>query len=385
MKKPLLITIIILVLVLALPFINFIRWSFQDKKPIDIVILDKTVPTLERLKHKSFTWILNSERFVRKEKRSGYSYKKDYYGFSPTRPLKDRGSSKREYHLSEMMDLPQKVDALYIADTYGVFFNDWYAGVNKSRRSRRIYGGLNNTDYLLINEMKNRNKLIILEYNSFDFPTAAFDSYRTQEKLGISFSGWTGKYFEKLDSTSKDFPVWMTAMYRKEYKKPWTFTKPGIVIINEKNIIVLEEGIHLKSALPYIVTDTENCKKFGVPPSVAYNNWFDIIDPLQSNVISKFHFDATAAGDTLLSANSLSPDFPAVIQEPASQRIYYFSGDFATNKVCFWTSRIKGFEKLKGLLYSDRPDDTRRFFWLYYKPLINQIFTDYYVSLNEKK
>jgi len=177
MKKPLLITIIILILVLALPFINFLRWSFQDKKPIDIVILDKTVPTLERLKHKSFTYILTSERFVKKNKRS-YSFKKDYYGFSPTRPLKDRGSIKKEYHLSEMIDLPEKVDALYFADTYGVFFNDWYAGVNKSRKSRKIYGGLNNTDYLLINEMKNRNKLIILEYNSFDYPTPAFESYR---------------------------------------------------------------------------------------------------------------------------------------------------------------------------------------------------------------
>jgi hypothetical protein len=385
MKKPLLITIIILVLILALPFINFVRWCFQDKKPIDIVILDKTVPTLERLKHKSFIWVLNSDRFVKKEKKKSYSYKKDYYGFAPTRPLRDRGSSKNEYHLSEMIDLPQKVDALYFADTYGVFFNDWYAGVNKSRRSRKIYGGLNNTDYLLINEMKNRNKLIILEYNSFDFPTPSFESFRTQEKLGITFTGWSGKYFEELDSTSRDFPIWMTTLYRKTYKKPWTFTKSGIVILNEKEIIVLEEGTHLKNALPYIVTDAENCKKFGVPPSVAYNNWFDIIDPLQSNVISKFHLETTTVGDTLLGSHSLSAEFPAVSQEPASQRVYYFSGDFATNKVCFWASRMKGVDKLKGILYSDKPNDVRRFFWLYYKPLINNIFTDYYKSLNAGK
>ena len=167
MKKPLLIAIIILAIILILPFISFVRWYFQEKKPIDIVILNKTVPTLERLKHKSLVWILTNERFVKKEKKSSYSYRKDYYGFSPTRPLKERGSTKKEYHLSEMMTLPDKADALYFADTYGIFFNDWFAGVNKSRKSRKIYGGLNNTDYLLINEMKNRNKLIILEYNSF--------------------------------------------------------------------------------------------------------------------------------------------------------------------------------------------------------------------------
>jgi hypothetical protein len=384
MKKPLLITIIILVLVLALPFINFLRWSFQDKKPIDVVILDKTVPTLERLNHKSFTWVLNNGRFVKKAKKHSYSYKKDYYGFAPTRPLRDRGNTKKEYHLSEMIDLPEKVDALYFADTYGVFFNDWYVGVNKSRRSRKIYGGLNNTDYLLINEMKNRNKLIILEYNSFDYPTPAFESYRTQEKLGITFSGWSGKYFAKLDTTSKNFPVWMASIYRKEYKQPWKFTKPGIVLLSEKSIVVLEEGTHLTNALPYIITDTANCEKYGVPSSVAFNNWFDIIDPLQNNVISKFRLSTTALGDTLLSSKMLTSSFPAVTQEPINQRIYYFSGDFASNKVSFCTSRIKGYDKLKGILYSDKPDDTRRFFWLYYKPLINKIFTNYYTSLKAK-
>ena len=50
----------------------------------------------------------------------------------------------------------------------------------------------------------------------------------------------------------------MTAMYRKEYKKPWTFTKAGIVILKEKEIVVLEEGIHLKNSMPLIVTDSAN-------------------------------------------------------------------------------------------------------------------------------
>jgi hypothetical protein len=122
-----------------------------------------------------------------------------------------------------------------------------------------------------------------------------------------------------------------------------------------------------------------------VPPSVAFNNWFDIIDPMENNVISQFRLETTTIGDTLLASRMLSSVFPAVVQEPEKQRTYYFSGDFASNDVNFWTSRIKGIDKLKGILYSDKPDDTRRFFWLYYKPLINTIFTDYYVSLSMQK
>ena len=383
MKKTLLILVIILAVILALPVINLIRWSFQSKKPLDIIIVDKTVPTLEREHHKPFTWILTNERFVKKENRASYSYTKDYFGFFPQRPLRDKKWDRNDYRLADIINLANKNDAIYFTDTYGVFFNDWFRGINKSRKSRKIYGGLNNTDFLLLKEMKDRNKLIIMEYNSFDYPTAEFESFRTQEKLGITFSGWTGKYFSSLDTTIKDFPIWMTAMYRKEYKKPWKFTKAGIVILKERDIVVLEDGIHLKNSLPQIITDESSAKKYGVLSKVAFDQWFDIIDPLQNKVISKFKIETTPEGDTLLSSNGLMSEFPAVIQEPVAQRIYYFSGDFATYDIPFWTARLKGVDKLKGIFYSDKPEDTRRFFWLYYKPLINGIFSDYYASLKK--
>jgi hypothetical protein len=384
MKKTLLIVFIILVLIIALPVINMIRWNFQTKKPIDIILVDKTVPTLERENHKSFNWILTNERFVKKEDNSSYSYTKDYYGFSPKRPLREKQWDRNDYRLSDLISLAEKNDAVYFTDTYGVFFNDWYKGMNKSRKSRKLYGGLNNNDFLLIKEMKDRNKLIIMEYNCFDYPTAQFESVRTQEKLGISFSGWTGKYFSSLDSTTKDFPIWLTAMYRKQFKKPWTFSKAGIVILKEKEILVLEQGVHLKNAMPHIITDAENCSKYGVEASVAFDKWFDIIDPLENHVISKFDIETTALGDTLLSGNSLSGKFPAVVQDSVSHRIFYFSGDFANNPGLYCTARFVGMNKLKGILYSDKPDDARRFFWLYYRPLMTGILTDYYKSLNSK-
>ena len=285
MKKTLLIVVIIVAVIIALPVINLIRWSIQQKKPLDIIIVDKTVPTLDREHHKPFTWILTNDRFVKKESKTSYSFRKDYYGFFPQRPLRDKKWDRNDYHLADIINLANKSDALYFTDTYGVFFNDWFRGINKSRKSRKIYGGLNNTDFLLLKEMKDRNKLIILEYNSFEYPTAEFESVRTQEKLGISFSGWTGKYFNSLDTTTTDFPIWMTAMYRKEYRKPWKFKKPGIVILKEKDIVVLEEGRQLKHSMPQIITDAASSLKYEVVPSVAFDQWFDIIDPLQNKVI----------------------------------------------------------------------------------------------------
>lgn len=383
MKKILLIIVIILAVILVLPVVNLMRWSFQTKKPMGIILVDKTVPTLERENHKSVSWILTNGRYVDKEKKSGYSLRKGYYGFYPMRPLRDHQWGRNDYRLTDVINLAEKNDAIYIADSYGVFFNDWYRGINKSRRSRKLYGGFNNTDFLLIKEMKDRNRLIIMEYNSFDYPTSAFDSYRTQEKLGIKFDGWTGKYFSSLDTNGIDFPVWMTAVYRKEHKEPWKFTKSGIVLVNQKNnIIVLEEGTHLENSMPYIVSDSSTCEKYGVIPAVAFDKWFDIINPQSCNVLSHYKLNTTAVGDTLLMRYNLSSQFPAVVQDSTSPNVYYFAGDFAYCDKPYWTSRFKGIEKLKTFLYSEKPEDTRRFFWLYYKPLVSTIFSQYYDASN---
>jgi hypothetical protein len=385
MKKPLLILIIILAVILALPVINMIRWVFQEKKPLGIIVLDKTVPTIKRENHRSFMWILTNERFVKKGNKGSYSYRKDYYGFYPLKPLRDKFFMKKDYRLTELIDLAENNDALYFTDTYGVFFNDWWPSFsNNTRRTRKLYGGLNNNDKLLISEMKKRNKLIILEYNTIDYPTADLEKYQIEEQLGITTSGWTGKYFSSLDTLKTNIPGWMTTMYKKQYKSPWPFTKPGIVILSNKDIIVLEEGTQLVDAKPFIVTSKEYSDKYGVIDSVFFENWFDIIDPKANNVISEFKLETTPLGDSLLTLNFLSSAFPAVVQDTLTHNTFYFSGDFANNNISFWCPWIQDIEKLKGVFYSSKTDDPRNFFWLYYRPLINGIFTDYYNTIKAK-
>jgi hypothetical protein len=379
MKKPLLITLIILAVLLLIPAISFIRWAFQEKKPIDVVILDKTVPTLDRLGHRSFIYTLTNSRFVRGEKGGSYSASRDYYGFEPLRPVREKQFRKKDFRLTELIELADNNDALYYTDTYGVFFNDWYQGIKKTRRSRKLYGGLNNNDYLLLVEMKRRDKLVLLEYNTFDYPTAGLEKFKTEELTGVISSGWMGQYYKALDTVSQHaVPAWMPALYRKQTGEPWTFTKAGVVLLKENGIIVLEEGRHLTSALPVIRTNSTEAGIYGVPETVTFTNSFDIIDPGLNTVVSEFVLNTTAAGDTLLLENDLTAIFPAVTREPLQQRTYYFAGDFANNDIPFWTARLRNIQKTgKAFLYSDNVNDPRRFFWLYYKPLITNIFSKY--------
>jgi hypothetical protein len=173
-------------------------------------------------------------------------------------------------------------------------------------------------------------------------------------------------------------------MYRRQYKQPWKFTKPGIILLRDKAIIILEEGTHLTQNMPNIITDPEYGAKYGLPESIVFDQWFDIIDPMENSVPAKFRIETTSLADSLLLEYGLENEFPAITIDPVKGRTYYFSGDFTHANVPVWTSKFKGVEKLKRIFYSNKPEDTRRFFWLYYKPLIKGIFNDYYNSLQSK-
>ena len=64
-------------------------------------------------------------------------------------------------------------------------------------------------------------------------------------------------------------------------------------------------------------------------PQLYLINGLILLTRLENDIVSKFRIETTPAGDTLLSENNLSAEFPAVVQDPLAQRIYYFSGDFA--------------------------------------------------------
>ncbi len=382
MKKSLIITLIILVIILILPAVGFFGWFFKEKKPLNIVILDKTVHSLDRVKHRALNWVLANERFVKENNRK-YSLRKDYYGFFPMRPLRAKQFDRNDYRLAEVINIADSCDALYYADTYGVFFNDWYPGINRSRHSRKLYGGLNNNDYLLLSEMKRRNKLTILEYNSFDYPTDAYERYRVEELLGFKSTGWSGQYYPSLDSTSDGMPSWIVELYKKKTREPWPFKNAGIVLLKGENeILVLEEGTHLENALPFIMSEGQVAADYNLAVQVAFDKAFDIIDPLENKVLSSYKLMTTDEGKLLLDKHFLSDEFPAVIVNQGDLVSVYFCGDFATSNLPPWTACLGSLNIIKGLLYkSDDVNDPRRFFWKYYRPLLAGMLNDYYMRL----
>ena len=385
MKKSLILFIIILFVILFLPLLSIVKWGVQSKRQLDVLILDKTVPTFDRFNHKSFHWILTHNKYVKGNKRR-YSYVKDYFGFVPLRPLREKKWDTRRIRLAQIIELADSLDALYYADTYGVYFNDWYQGINRSNRSRLIYGGLNNSDYLLLKEMKDRDKLIIAEYNILSPPTAPLERNKTETIFGIHWTGWSGKYYMDLNpETNPDFPKWIVKLYEKQSLETWPFTNSGIIMVkNDNRVVVLENETHLDFDVPFIYSSKSTQENYEVPYTINYPFWFNIIESTENIVLSEFKIHTNLVGDSLMEANLIPDVFPAVIMQPEKEHYFYFSGDFANNDVNYSTAYFKNIEKIDKYLYNNDLSDKRKFYWKYYKPLVTNTLNNYYLELKEE-
>jgi hypothetical protein len=65
-------------------------------------------------------------------------------------------------------------------------------------------------------------------------------------------------------------------------------------------------------------------------------------------------------------------------------QFYYFSGDFCDNPISMTTSYFNGIGFFKSMFYdASGPSERSSFFWNFYRPLMNNILTDYIASKNK--
>lgn len=387
MSKKLIILIIFIGIILTVIVGSWLMWYLKADKTINAYILDKTVPRLERTEHKAFNWILNHNKYV-KSNGDLYDINKDYYGFFPINS-KSQEFDFKSVRIHEIEDLVYEYDMLYYTDTYGVYYNEWYKkGSSDVKHTQKVYGGLNQNDYLLLKAMKEKNKLIITEFNLYNAPTNGLIREKVESLFGLKWSGWTGKYFPSLDSTeTSDFPKWIVDLYKEQNNNEWPYTKSGIVLIHKFGTIsVLELDTHLNTEIPVITSSKDAMERFGVPEEIAYSNWFDITNSQEQNdVIASFNLNVNAKGDSILQSYNLNSSFPAVIEHIGDYKFYYFGGDFAESRIASKTAYFEGLHNVLSSLSKENYSNSNKFFWKYYVPMVTSILDDYNKTLVQYK
>ena len=379
-------TIVIILLILCLiPIASWLIWNIKPSKPINIMVLNKTVLGLERKEHRAIFWLLLNDKYV-KDDNKVYRMEKDYYGFHPIKPLKSRKYEVKRIKLEEINDLVSKFDMAYYSDTYGVFFNEWFRRQSGQGKGTLIEGGLNNNDYLFIKGLHDQGKLLIAEYNFIAPPTIQLVRKKAEELLGIKWTNWTGRYINELDpAKSKDLPDWIVGIYKKRNDGEWPFTGAGIVLVNEpaQQVAVLQADKHLENDVPEIQTTGYGQESYQLPENVHYPHRFDIMDEQSNEVIAEFKLHVNIEGKAVLDEFNLPSRFPAVLESNTGSPFLYLAGDYSDYPVRMWTAKLQGIRTFQKVFYTNKENSTSRFYWTYYVPLLSQVLTNYQTSLTK--
>ncbi|RXT05807.1 hypothetical protein [Ammoniphilus sp. CFH 90114] len=369
---------VVLLFAISIILLPYFSWVYKESQALDVVILDNTVPNSSYREHKGLIWLLNHFKYVRSQTQSTYSLKDHYFGFVP--------STDHKYEIKELEITPNESDLIYIADTYGVYEEDYYGHTANSHgvRSDKIYGGLRSDDLEKIKAEIYRGKTLIAEFNTFGSPTEESVRQSLYKILGLEWSGWIGRSFADL-TRGKEVPAWAVSNYEKKYGTPWNYKGYGLVFVNEQDdIIVLEGGKEAgKGGSRYSLTE-EGKAFFGPLSDTRYNYWFDIVEATQpKSVLAEYHLDVTEEGKKLLDQHGIPAVFPAVVKNATGvYTSYYFAGDYADSNELPSLFQFAGFDRLISWLSWDSKESLEPFFWRIYLPMMENILAD---TLKEKE
>jgi hypothetical protein len=333
-------------------------WALKDSKPLNVLILDKTVPDATYREHKGLVWLLNNEKYLN-SKGNPYSLEDDYFGFIP----KDNG----QFAIKELPKQLSKYDVIYLADQYGVYEEEFYGENQLGKRSESLYGGLELAEIEQIENtlFKEKGKTLIAEFNTFASPTTNDVRLKISNLLNVNWSGWIGRYFPNLSST--EVPIWVKDQYAGE----WNFKGSGLVFVNEADYVhVVEEKDLTNQGVPILFTKNgENYFKENL--NSIYQYWFDIVDANSGiEVLANFQLPVNEKVNEELRELGIPKTFPAIIHHENVQfQSFYFSGDFADE------AEVPSIYQTRGISFWKKTVSERHsFYWKTYVPIMSYIF-----------
>jgi hypothetical protein len=345
-------------------FLPVILWWMKPSQSMPIIVLDKTVPDPEYREHRGLIWFINHEKYS-----EGKRSIKDYTGYYP--------NSQTHSDLKGIEDRVLTSPLLYLVDTYGVYTADLKNRKASQDRSKIVYGGLNDDDIAIIKAFTTKqDKTVIAEFNAFASPTPMHIRREMETMLGVTWTGWIGRYFEQLNND--EIPDWMHTLYEQQYDEKWEFEGKGFVYIHEnETIVVLEYDKHIGENELQMVKGDNVTALASASDVQKFYYWFDVVTPTGNvETFYKYELDVTEEGKKILDSFGIPTTFPAVTKKTSDYTAYYFAGDFADVRSSlppYWISGVKPLMKASSLI-----ENQEQFFWKVYIPMLSDIYEEVY-------
>lgn len=388
-KHPYLFSFIILLIVT--PFVFRYLWNNEGKRPLSILVIDKTVLEPNRQEHSPLFWILANAKYTKRDA-SMYSTDSDYYGFFPDGKGNFKVKDFANYSDSALDVLSRRYDMAYYTDLYGIYTNEWYERYPNEQRhnpkmsslepSELIYGGMNMAEFNLLKKLKEQGKLIITEFNVIGTPTSTSVTREFEKEFKITWQRWVGRYYSSLDTNeNKELPLWLKKNYIRQNGGKWPYKRSGIIFVRtDEKIVILEKKTHLKLDVPLIETNQKFRDRYGLPNNMKFHYWFDIISASDSlDVLATYNIDVNEEGQKVLDKNFIPRHFPAVVKTKSSKySFYYFAGDFSDIDISMSNAKFASIAAVNQAVVRVEGEGRSAFFWRFYRPLVGSIIDEYY-------
>jgi hypothetical protein len=260
-----------------------------------------------RREHVRLMWLLSQLKAEPPKSRLLWDKKDDYVGWDP--------DTKAGHDLRDE-DLVGR-NMLYIADTYGVYTDDFDAlprPIAHLELSKKIYGGLTDGEMDVIERFAQGGGRIVLEFNSFATPTPQTARRRMEDVLAVRWSGWAGRRVDDFGD-DREIAQWVQKRWAEETGKPFDLVGPGIRMIHEDGrVLCLQEQVDIPENPMVLAAGDER---------IPYTYWFDVVAAdVPSHVRGEFWLKATPQGQRLLKRFGVPTRFPAIIHDDELRRVY---------------------------------------------------------------
>lgn len=338
-------------------------WQFLPARTADVVIVDKTVAHENYRGHSGLTWLLTAMKVLRPDGRE-YDTHLDYLGFDPL--------ARVGHDLTA--DSLAGADAVFLADTYGVYKADFLApdDPNTIELSRRIYGGLSLEEATAIATFAQHGGLVLGEFNTFASPTEDAPRAKMEALFGARWTHWVGRFWRDLSDDS-DVPVWLRKEHQRIFGHPLARRGSALIFMREEDMVVLRVGEELTDDALRIerVDADEDPERAKLPRAAQYRLWFDVVEAGDADVIYQYVVPTRDNGANTLFHHGLNARFPAVLRRRGISA-WYFAGNFID------ATAERGDPRRAGLLWWRKEmlgdvDAPEGLFWGWYAPLLERL------------
>lgn len=412
--------VIFFLIILSPLWISALWWQWSPNLPLKVALIDYTVPFDTYAEHNGSMWSFNHlklnlppelntrsevsvERSAQPRPRK-WDKQRSYVGPEPFDP-KRRRRLHELYPPERAQRSPLAYDMIYVADTYGVYREDFTATIERDGQqitvtpdsdpkllrelyesreldvhmdfSKVLFGGLSAEDLDTLEGHAKQGGDIFFEFNAFCDPTSEQERARAERLAGTLWTGWSGRYLP--DPTDPlDAPHWLKRLYEAQYPGRKLPKIPSLLLAHRDGRVFLIESDDPVDVVPTLHVLPSAHKRLKISNTPYYYFWFAIMRPNQPETRVLAEIELHGPPDQLSTYELL--DIPTRIpllteyQQGPSYR-YHLSIDGSDLRQDLGSYHYAGLSLLQSLSAKNRgvSVNQRQVFWQFFLPMLRTI------------